>query len=336
MISQLHSKSALAAAAGLFLLFGATGCMKTSLSHQALSFNRTVHEHRSQQLLLNILRASNHEPMALTAVTSLSTSNSRKFAVGKIGFPFGPGSKGPYAAEVNGSVLASPNMAVTILDDDKDFVDGFVKPVSIDVIRRYVDQGWDEEFLAYLLVERIETTTAGTLENEPRSSKFETFQEELRDSLGDLDFVSAKAGKPRPQKTITTVKKSPDGDVTETVTIEAGFDGATPEGLRVKGTEATLILRSPEGVLQYLGELTRLELAGRGDRIPRLEDSNEKIFEIASGRRPNHVSVLYRGQNYGVPIGGNAMKSLNFAQHLINLQSKKVAPAPSTLRLLPQ
>lgn len=288
------------------LLF--TSCIHNTLSHQALSFNRTVHEHRVEQLLLNVLRASNREPMALTAVTSLSTSNTKRASIGPVSGSFGALATDLYTGSVSGSVSASPNMAITILDDDPDFMRGFVSPVPHSTIRHFLEQGWNSQLLALLLIEEIKNTKNGNFVNDPRDPEaFSAFRDLLRSNLQYLEVVDDQVR------------------------------------LRVTGSDALVVVRSPQSVLYYLGELARIQLGNRSNGVIPTIDSHgveEPLFlieRVGEKAGKSGGSVVYRGQFYRVPMDqdSRSLQALAFVQQLINLQTKTVAPAPSTLRLVP-
>ncbi|MDF1812440.1 MAG: hypothetical protein P1V20_09500 [Verrucomicrobiales bacterium] len=331
-------------AAALGLAFPAlTGCVHHSLSHQALTFNKTVHDHRVEQLLLNVLRASHREPMALTAVTSLSTSNNRRLDLGPVSGTFGLLSTDTYNGSISGGVSASPNMAITILDDDPDFMRGFVKPVPVTTIRYFIEQGWNTELLSHLLIERIRNTGSDDLVNDPRHrDRYDQFVDAIHSNLRYLRLVDEEV-KSTPHKVTTTSQTLIDGSTKTEVVTENAADLVIKEGgLHIQGSDAEVIMRSPQGVLYYLGELARIQLDDKEGVIPMIGSSGDEetplfLIERGGDGKSKH-SVNYHGASYRIPSKpeNRSLQALAFVQQLINLQTKTIAPPPSTLRLVTQ
>ncbi|MDF1816207.1 MAG: hypothetical protein P1V20_28665 [Verrucomicrobiales bacterium] len=283
-----------------------SGCTKTMLGTQAMSFNKTVHDHRVEQLLINILRAAHREPVSMTSIGSIQTINKKEANIGPFNWEFGSRGIGPNRGAFSGSVSQQPTMKVTILDDQPKFAQGFMQVIDEKTISFFLDQGWNPEILAYLIVEKIDNTDHGTVYNDPKDAeRFLAFQNVIRENV---DFIRTHGGK-----------------------------------LEIEGSDAVLRVRSPQGILYYLGEIARAQLYPTDTGIiPSIYDESigvesplflvyRKIESPYTG-----VSVSYRGANYHMPVclDNRSGQSLNLLQQIINLQEKDVDTGISTIQLV--
>ncbi len=107
-----------------------------------------------------------------------------------------------------------------------------------------------------------------------------------------------------------------------------------------------LIMRSPQSILHYLGELARPEreiaIRARRDGQPA---SERRLFAVRPGSAcsGSEVSVRYDGSRWAIPRGtaecdgGRSMQSLAITAQLLSLlQSAKDLPATSTVRIVGQ
>ncbi|MCB1244231.1 MAG: hypothetical protein AB7I98_20970 [Verrucomicrobiales bacterium] len=329
---------------------GLASCTRATLTTQAMAFNKTVGDHRVQQLFLNVIRAAHYEPMAITSVSSLQTTNKREIGVNDFSWKMGPLSVGPFGAALGGSASNTPTMTLNILDEDPKFTSGFMRPVSPGVIKYFLAEGWNEEFLAFLLIERIEGLqgTSSIWVNDPRkaqSPEFISFRDGIEEMVGHLGTIKVSEGN---SGTKVTKKKQVEGNV-ETW-IETTEEASPPSSweMKIEGGEpasAKLVLRSPQGILYYLGELARIQIESGSDAdIPEIHHSHprgtepgEKLFLVRKGPgRRGEVSVAHRGRTYHIPDSppNRSMVALSFVQQLVNLQAKDVAPAPAVLQVV--
>lgn len=107
-----------------------------------------------------------------------------------------------------------------------------------------------------------------------------------------------------------------------------------------------VVLRSPQSILHYLGELARPErevaIRARQDGQP---PSERRLFAVRPGGAcaGSEVSVRYDGSRWAIPRGtaqcdpGRSMQSLAITAQLLSLlQSAKDLPATSTVRIVGQ
>ena len=111
-------------------------------------------------------------------------------------------------------------------------------------------------------------------------------------------------------------------------------------------SRARIVMRSPQSILHYLGELARpeREVAIRGRR-PDQPISERRLFAVRPGGAcpGSEVSVRYDGSRWAIPRGtaecdgGRSMQSLAITGQLMSLlQSAKDLPTTSTVRIVGQ
>jgi len=124
--------------------------------------------------------------------------------------------------------------------------------------------------------------------------------------------------------------------------------GAVEAAARLAPGEARgrIVMRSPQSILHYLGELARPErevaIRARRDGQP---VSERRLFAVRPGSAcsGSEVSVRYDGSRWAIPRGtaecdgGRSMQSLAITAQLLSLlQSAKDLPATSTVRIVGQ
>ncbi|MDF1816417.1 MAG: hypothetical protein P1V20_29725 [Verrucomicrobiales bacterium] len=321
-----------------------SSCSHHPLSTQAMSFNKTVQQHRVEQLFINVLRASKREPMTITTVTNIGTTRTNRVALGPTSFAFGPAAvTGLFNTQATASAQDSPTMGLTILDDDSEFMEGFMAPVSTKRIKYFFDQNWRPQVLAYLLVEEFTTKNGNTYENDPRNrDEFEKFRE-IIDDIREIKFnpikeaaqkkkiVTEFSGDPQfPNKIEKVFTEEKDASESYSISITDSVSNTT-------FFTSEITTRSPEGILYYLGELARLQLENGEYYGPEIE--GEPIFKVVRfaelTSRPR-VEVAFQGQVYAIPDyqGDRSMQSLSLVQQLINLQTKKITPPTNPIQLI--
>lgn len=293
-----------------------SGCSRTTLTNQALDFNKTVQQHRLDSLFLNVVRAAHREPMAMTSINLLSTTNQAS-AGGILGLDFGPLSRLPYNAKIDARVSHAPRLDLLILDNDDEFVRGFMKSVDNETIAYFLHQGWNPKMLAYLLIESLD----GQYEDYGPVERAE---------------ISRHSGGRSPAH--VTISNQPDNPLFDYM-IEKHLPNLqlSENGFRIVKSTVRVHTRSPQGILYYLGELARVSLGEEPGKIPEID--GKPLFLVRQGPRPSlesPVSVDFRGHFYHVPTDppSRSLSALSLVQQLVNLQTKKVQPATSTIQLI--
>lgn len=326
-----------AARLGLFAVllfpFLQVGCAQRTLSHQAMALNKTVHNHRVDQLLLNVIRASQYEPMAMTTIGGFVQRNTDTKKAGVL-FDFGYLSTDLYKADVSAEYKQSPEMTMTILDNQKEFIDGFMKPISGETIAFFIKQGWDMKFLAYLVVEAIEVPYED-FEPEDQAEIRERYPSRIRRNTAGVEFIRIPNDPGDDDQAFERMIES-NVDRMEIQETRTG-DGLTDKFV-IPGVRAELVVRSPQGVLSYLGELARMSMSpSKKGEVPAID--GEPLFLVNRlSKKPGNadVSVLHRGAFYSIPTSpaNRSMAALNLVQQLIDLQEKKIDQNPSSIRLI--
>jgi hypothetical protein len=302
-----------------------------------------------------------------------------------------------------------PTVEVKVLDT-QEFMKGTLDPVEPDVFTYYLNQGWRLDLLAYLLIERMEFDKNDSephlkecrspdqpLENDPKpyepdksdkSDKFSEFRECI-DSLMDqhCTFTSEEAAplgtisaEPTYQDLIKAneskliVRKAADGfellSQEHAIKLRCGdkhFEVATG---RSNDAKISMTLRSPQGVLYYLGEVMRTweKEKPKKDHLPfirvddgafycppKKEGTKECVPLFMAGSNKDkdcpgeQLSVEYDGHTYRIPAEvakssenpgchpGRSMQALTLASQLIALQkSGKELPGTSLVRIVGQ
>lgn len=361
-------KAAVAAAA-LTLCGCAT---QYQIAEQSTKANRAVEDAQNQVLLLNVVRAYKQRPTYLTAISKVAGPIGTATPTAALSLPFGVDA--PRAFNLSPTAKAdAPNFDVAVLDTHN-FMRGFLQPVAPATVKVYLDQGWPAHFLLSLFIREIRRPDGSAVTNTPLNrASFDEFSGDLRrlvDMCGlHIESRPVKIGPPLDAATVkanlgTLIAMQKDGmelreiaghafqlqkpnalpvfTVNKTCNMKlavAGEDGK-PSGGR---DEHVIVLRSPEAVLSYLGELARAQLDGvHGDAektyIPTAwagDDHPEPIFVIKAGEPMSGqavVQVEYEGSTYYVPRGasaGRSMQSLSLLAQLIGLQ-KNAAELPTT------
>jgi hypothetical protein len=129
------------------------GCAATTTTNKvAVDYNRFFAQSRNEVLVTNILRASAREPMQFSTMGTVTggVRNSGSITVpftnligGTSGLTISP------SATLNDSI--NPNITIVPLAD-KEFTEGILKPVSLDTLAYFLNQGWDPELILPLVV----------------------------------------------------------------------------------------------------------------------------------------------------------------------------------------
>ncbi|MEL7444250.1 MAG: hypothetical protein AAGK02_00360 [Pseudomonadota bacterium] len=347
---------------------GLAGCsLQSNVQVSALDYNRAIANSNNSQILLNIVRASEQEPLYFSRIGSITGSFEATAGI-QAAIPVGPNVTRitPPNVAVNtvtpsATISTKPTFDIQPLDDEK-FWERVLRPTSLNVFNYFWQQGWPKQLLIHLFVEDVTIK----LPNGPVCS-LSSFPP-ARSSFSNFDaFAAALAElrpilKPRPASNIglpisvTSVEslqhmqKLLDAGVSFTV-VEGGkiqlqksaqsdlifgdsssggkeFDGpvgrckqTVVDELRafakdaamadvpkpVPGVSAKVTLRSPHGIIVYVGEILRAQLGNPelgsleyvGYTRGGLEDRNV-IFNAQTGLAGEGISVDYEGTVFSV------------------------------------
>ena len=218
---------------GVGLILPLIGCtLSRPLAHHAVSYNKTVETTQNRMLLLNVVRASKRQPMYFTGIGSITASPSYSLSSGKVSLAESVTKvfkETTERTEVNadslefptGSFSNKPTLQMGVLDS-QEFIRGILNSIDIETVAHYLRQGWRPDVLAYLLVERVETTsleylsvveTEGSkarrvrspegkeymiIENDPSKPSFGLFQQLVENTLQDAHCDLQNRGESKP------------------------------------------------------------------------------------------------------------------------------------------
>ena len=163
----------------------------------AVHFNKVVEETNNELLLLNIIRASERRPMYFTRISALRSSLSSGGTIGvNSALPQQDSteaitnaggtttqivdtvSRGVNTVTPSASATFSitPSFDYEILDS-QDFYRGILQPIPVETLAHYMLQGWSNDLVAMLAIEKIEIRKKNTNEviktydNDPDNSQ---------------------------------------------------------------------------------------------------------------------------------------------------------------------
>lgn len=250
-----------------------SGCaLRPQLARVAVDHNAMVAQTEDELTLLNIVRAKERFPMHFTTITSLR-GNATLTAGAETGFslPTGGGetafdalgrvssSKTTVGVEtvtpkLSGSISTNPSFDVAVLNNEK-FQRGIQQPLKPEVIEFILQQGWRDDLLMALLIERIDiiATEAGdgyekgqviaTLNN-ANQRKEETYFGENASAAGWTAFLGRMRMVPR-----QTTKKAVDLVPVDALLANSGIadiavlDG---KGFDIGEANKVRVIRRPE------------------------------------------------------------------------------------------
>jgi hypothetical protein len=134
-------------------------------SGRAVVYNIEAEQAQDQGILLNIIRAYLRRPMQFTTVSSITgtatATGSLQYSA-PVNIPFRPGSIGTSIAQfpaVNtwtsgGTLSGGPTFTIPVLDT-QEFYNGILKPIPAQLWNLYTQQGYAQDLLVNLFVEKI-------------------------------------------------------------------------------------------------------------------------------------------------------------------------------------
>jgi hypothetical protein len=134
-------------------------------SGRAVDYNIEAEQAQGQGLLLNIVRAYLRRPMQFTTVSSITgtaTATGSLQYTAPVNIPFRPSTLGTSIAQFpglntwtsGGSLSGGPTFTVPVLDT-QEFYNGILKPIPAQLWNLYTQQGYAQDLLVNLFVEKI-------------------------------------------------------------------------------------------------------------------------------------------------------------------------------------
>lgn len=134
------------------LLSGCTGLPPAA--DKAVLFNKAVEDSSNQLVLLNVLRASQRMPVYYTRLSNLQSVGALKSSVTST-FQLGPRSVDTFGLSIPFGADQTDTVGLQVLDDQK-FIQGILDRTKPETLAFYLAQGWPEDLLFHLFIERIE------------------------------------------------------------------------------------------------------------------------------------------------------------------------------------
>ena len=121
----------------------------------SVDYNRVVADTRNRMILLNIVRAAYREPTYYTTFSQIEGSLSMQASVSGSIANLAGGDATAFSPTVSGSITNAPTFTIVPLNSDE-FAKGMLQPIDPETIQLFLSQGWPPEFLAPLLVQKVE------------------------------------------------------------------------------------------------------------------------------------------------------------------------------------
>lgn len=133
------------------------GCAATTTTNKvAIDYNRVFAKSRDEVLVTNILRAAAREPMQFSTMGTVTGAVRNN---GSITIPFTNliGGTGGLTISPSTTLNDGINPVVNIVPlGDKDFAEGILKPVPIQMVTYFLGEGWDPQLIMMMAVGAIQ------------------------------------------------------------------------------------------------------------------------------------------------------------------------------------
>ena len=314
------------------IFFSAFCCLLTSCTtvaatkKGAVGFNRVFADARNEVLLLNILRARDGEPLQFSTISTVS-GNMRpdmKVTGGLDNLILGAANVFNPAGEFG---FRNPTITIAPLET-KEFRQGMMKPVKIEFIEELINEGWDPKTVFHLVIAGIKCGDAKKghefVAQFAENAEWETAVKKAPDKSPEAPAKSVAVTAAEATKMLREgagdsveleIVDSQPGDAANTVRVQ--FNKPKPQTFlldrnsRVCGDSVAelpaknLVLRSPSGMIQYLGELVGKGSGGNAyfrvlqarDRIPQgvlvgTRFSHNLYYVAHDGHSPQTLALL--------------------------------------------
>ncbi len=353
------------------------GCSHAgNVSEMATDYNRAIAQARNEQVLLNVLRSSAREPLQFNAFSEIAATVNRSVGIDTVATNLiaGGGNAISPTLRLGGSTV--PIVRIAPLSS-REFTDGFLRPITPEALHLFISQGWDGEFLLPLVVGSYMCNGVRFLNGEGEDgarvrdrlaaagSNFQVRRVRKEGAILSLNVSTDRALEmlshgPAPGHKLVDVAPG-ERSGTSIVRVQqpeqvewtanasdlcddlqgkrASFDG---------GGEASIQLRSPDGIIYFLGEAYRpcfLERRDGCDLTYHKEDGLRHLFRVRSSPPPPRgaaIAVEMYGSRYWIPrldLGDTdrTLKTVAFLNQLIALQTNNGALniAPTLISIPP-
>lgn len=157
----------------LFCVLGLTGCLSPiALDHAVIAYDKSVTDILSKQLLLNIARAHQHQPLHFTGVSNIAATFNFQFNAGAT--PALTGESGGMLLPVfGGSVSENPTISIVPIEGEE-FTRRLLTPFQENKLTMLLRQGADVDLILRLLAGELHSHTAelnGIFLNKPKDKE---------------------------------------------------------------------------------------------------------------------------------------------------------------------
>ena len=116
------------------------------VSRIATDYNRAMATTRDEQLLMNIVRASERSPLMFSAVGEVTGTTQDGLSLSTVATNLIAGGRDAITPTLGLNGSTSAVVKVTPLSS-KEFTEGVLRPIKPEVLNYFMSQGWDREFL---------------------------------------------------------------------------------------------------------------------------------------------------------------------------------------------
>lgn len=339
-----------------------------TVAEHGVAYNQAVAEAANDQMLLNILRAKDNEPLYFTSF-SLIRGNIKQTADLELKLPFGGDATDLYTFTPGLTQSTNPTFDIAI-HDSQEFMRGILNPIALETFQYYYEIGWPRELVLNVLVESVEIDGEVFINDPTRPAQHRGFQRLMRDllarnlTIGKVETITP-VGPPlslRDQASVDALSALVQGGMEKAGLVLSEH----PQGYRLQrrqlrpalfvdgpGGVRTLVphlgeaaagdaapvqlrLRSVQGVIYFLGRILRgLE---RGLPVPMVAIEAEGIQTPLFLARPGGagevglVRAVHHDVEYLIPGRGEAGRSMSVLTVLAQLiaQNKSAKTLPTT------
>lgn len=155
------------------LMAGLQGCMSPlALDHAVMAYDKTTSDIQSQQLLLNIARAHQHQPLHFTGVSNIAATFNFQFNAGAT--PAATGASGSLMTPIfGGTVAENPTISIVPIEGEE-FTRRLLTPFQENKLTMLLRQGADVDLILRLLAGELRIKGSGqeiVYNNRPRDQE---------------------------------------------------------------------------------------------------------------------------------------------------------------------
>jgi hypothetical protein len=337
-------------------LFGAlcAGCTRFELEDKAGAYNQAIGESNNRQILANAVRASQRGPMSFVGFGNMTAQPT--FSGGATGmWNFDP--LGRVTSSVLGtSVSATGGFSTFELNNlnNSDFIDGMQKHVNLSLVKHFEDLNYPEELMALVFVQQY-VLPHGQYDAIVHAveikctAPLDLRSQQLCDQIAKDRAASRERGCPEGERGAIIIIPNTGREFCAMSRFQTFV-----RLLRVLEPKPLVkrLLRTPEGMLYWLGELIAAQNYSVHPYLPEtLIDTHTSLgytlvplFEVRRGPPilPPAVAVVHQGELFYIPrpaFGAvdeaRSLQVLNLVWYAIALAtSKDFLPKSSTVTLV--